>query len=56
MQNSSGDIASPWYMPHLMLTWAIGFELASRDGTAVYYITVGLPSAEVALWSPAIAD
>ncbi len=30
MQNSSGDSASPWYMPHLMLTWGIGFELASR--------------------------
>ena len=37
MQNSSGDSASPWYMPHLMLTWAIGFELASR---VVFHISI----------------
>ena len=30
LQNSRGDKAPPWYMPHLMLTWAIGLELASR--------------------------
>uniref|UniRef100_A0A3P9IF63 IQ motif and ubiquitin domain containing n=1 Tax=Oryzias latipes TaxID=8090 RepID=A0A3P9IF63_ORYLA len=30
MQNSSGDRASPWYIPHLMDTCASGFPLASR--------------------------
>ena len=31
MLNSRGDRASPWYMLHLMLTWAICLELASRE-------------------------
>ena len=30
MQNSRGDRESPWYVPHLMLTWAISFELARK--------------------------
>ena len=30
MQNSRGDRASPWLILHLMLTFAVGLEMASR--------------------------